>query len=783
MSISLADFPPEVMDEIACRLHPRFVHRLSLTSKTFFNRYSYPTYLFAKNNLEWHPAAIVDVVAIEGIMSGDDEDEDNHEAFQPPSTMILHHDMINLGDQYLAACIAISSLKQSLKLFLDLDMSKINVNEQDTWFLDFTSSKAQHFCYLLSIASIAGDLDLSQANFLVVYFLTAIEDFDTLFILQSKSLLPTDSHHSILTHAIQRNHNNIATWILSLNVVDPSVMENNAFMTAVEAGNVLMIETLLQDVRVYSTIDWNAAMIRAIESDQGENMELLQLIYHKEKTDLWILLPRLPLDGFFQSFHPYRNAFELLTADWNDQHLSHNFQDNCTLFNVSVVAGSLRMVKLVKSWFDWDSPMTPNLLYGLQLARSHQHSDIILYFIQHFSRLKEYTSCVIEAAMVNNLEMLKFFTESAVQEGYTDIWKSNFLSTAAELGHIDIVNYVLSLDQVDISSCNNAALESAIIFNHPRVVELLFQSGRLVNTEMWRWNRKIETSKYWGNIKVRGCFDCWFHEVCYRRFYHFVCIFLEYRDQIGLDISDGFAFRMAATLQPCEEDDDYYDSAWDDESVSTDSSQDESDFEIISASDSHSMDWTRTDDNSAESARFSFVGDRIAICELLLQTGTAIPSEISTDIINAASSLPFHLFNMVIDQGQYTTQSISEVVLKNYECLEIAIRANQLEVFEYLWSFRDTFEYDVLYSALHTAVLYNRTQFVGLIVKSIDKMDEGYDRGGVWYDLLVNMVKKNWNLDFVKGVWVKMKPGVMAKFYKYVVDNGVVDVINALTNE
>ncbi|KAJ3284766.1 hypothetical protein HDU76_008245 [Blyttiomyces sp. JEL0837] len=356
----------------------------------------------------------------------------------------------------------------------------------------------------------------------------------------------------------------------------------------------------------------------------------------------------------------------------------------------------------------------------------------------------------------------------------------NILPVATKFGHVDIVSYILSLDQVDISSINNDAFENAVIFNDPKVVELLLKSGRLVNTQL-RWNSRIQTAKYWGNDHVRSCFNTWFHEVCYKRFYHLVRIFLEYRDQIGLDISDGFAFRMAASLQPCEEDDYDGESESDDESIDSDrNSENESDSQSI-RNDASSMDWTKSDDDS-ESARLTFKDHRIAITELLLKTGTAIPREISTDILNAASSLPFHLFSMVIDQGQYTTQAISELMLKDYECIFLAIRANQLEVVEYLWSFRDTCDYEVLYKALYTAILYNRRRFGGLIVNVIPKMDEDYKHEAVWNQMLEDMVRKNWDLNLVVGVWTKMNRGVKSDFLEYVVDNGVINVVNALTS-
>ncbi|KAJ3329921.1 hypothetical protein HDU76_006869 [Blyttiomyces sp. JEL0837] len=779
--ITLGNLPVEVLDEIAYRLHPRFVHRLSLTSRTFFNRYSYPIYSFAKKNLEWNPDTILDVI-VEAISNDDDEEYDDDEASTQLKT-VLHQDMFFLGDHYLAASISTLGLKDSLNLYLGFDISTFNL---DTWFRDFTSSKVQSFCKLLSIVATAGDLDLSQENFLVVYFLTAVGDLDTFVILQSKEVIPSDCYQQILTHGIQRNHNNLATWILSLNVINPSVMENKAFMAAVEFGNVIMIETLLQDIRVHSTIDWNAVMVTAIDLGHGDNDELLQYIHNKEKTNLWTILPNLELD----CLSPFRHAFELLTQDWNDKQLSHNWEDNCRLFEVSIAAGSLRMVANMQRLLDWDGQQVPHLRSCFDLAVLHRHWDIIEYFIQqkHLFNPYAYVSCLKDAVVVKHIDMVKFVVDSCVQDGYTNVWKvveTDVLPAAAKFGFVEIINYVLTLDQVDISSNCNTALINAVMSNQPSVVEGLLKSGRLVDTPLPRFgftHNDTNTRRFWGSHMTRSCLGTLFHEACYLRFYHIVRIFVECKDQIGLDFSDGFAFRMAASFQELdyqnENDDSENDS--DGESVDGDASDDASDLSSLTDDLSH-MDWSKTDDTS-ESTRYTNEGDRFALCELLLQTGNALPIDLTHDILKAASSLPFYLFKKIMEQGQYTKQDISDLLLTKYDNLKIPIQANQMEVFEYLWAAQeDSFDYEFLYSGLYFAVSYNRQRFGALIVKSIHPIMEEY-RGSstAWFQLLVDMLGNDWDLDLVLGTWVKMSDDVKKRFYEYVVVNELFNVLDAM---
>ncbi|KAJ3329922.1 hypothetical protein HDU76_006870 [Blyttiomyces sp. JEL0837] len=777
--ITLADFPPEVIDEIAYRLPPRYVHRLSLTSKTFFNRYNYPSYAFAKKSLKWHPGAILDFV-MEPSMTGVDDNNETEAGQDPNLTPVLHPDLFRLGDNYLAACISLLGSREIWVLFLDLDIPTINLNEPDTWFLDFTSSKARHFCRLLSIVSAAGDIDVSKDNFLVIYFLTAVGDLDTLINLERKRLLPTDSYNQILTPSIQRHHNNIATWILSLNVVDPSAMENKAFMAAVEAGNLFMIETLLQDPRVRSTIDWNAAMATAIECHHGENRELLHLIHHKDKINLWTVLPKL--QTCYQS--PFRYAFELLTADWNEKQLSPNVQDNCRLYEVAIAAGSLRVVQKMQSLFDWEGPNVPRLRSCFDLAVLHRHWDIIVHFIQqqYLFHPMTYISCLKDAVLDDKLYVVKFVIESAICDDYTQVWRTvetDVLQTAAKFGNLDIVNYILSLDQVDISNNNNTALANALLFNQPRVVEVMLKSGRVVDTEVpWMLSGgRSQTARFWVDEYTRSCFTTLFHEACYMRFYHVVRVFIECGGFFGLNLSDGFAFRMAATLQEpvdCDVDDDNDgDNKSNAESIDTDSSGNTSDLESLSDHPTY-MDWSKTFDGP-ESTRLTMEGDRIAISELLLRTGKAIPLEISTDILNAASSLPFHLFKTVMDQGQYTEDAIVDLLRKDCGCLKIAIAANQIEVFDYLWSLQNTFESEDLYSFLHTAVLYNRERFEGLIIQSIPHMGDDDGSGTDWFELLVDMFRKKWGM--VLDVWIKMNDDVRRRFTGYVLANGLADVL------
>ncbi|KAJ3284767.1 hypothetical protein HDU76_008246, partial [Blyttiomyces sp. JEL0837] len=443
--ITLHDFPLEVLDQIACRLHPCFVHRLSLTSKTFFNHYNNPSYSFAKKNLEWNQDAIVDAIVI---ASADDEDDDEDNEAKPLTT-ILHQHMFNLGDRYLAACIVILGLRESLKLFLDLDISTLNINQQDTWFVDFTSSKT-HFCKLLSIVSTSGHLDLSQYNFLVVYFLTAVVDLDTLVILE----------------------------------IDPSLDGNKVFMDAVEFGNVFMIETLLQDVRVQSTIDWNAAMVTAIKSGHGETQELLQHIYRKEKSNVWSIIPKLEIEHI----PPFHYAFEMLTADWNDEQLSPDQNDNFMLFKTAIAAGSLRMVENIQKVISRGQTFY-TLRKLFDRAVLYRYWDIVEYFIERgFLHSEAYVSCLTEVTTVNNHDMIKFVIDNCINDGYDNVWEENVeqdvLPLAAKFGDLDIVEYVLTLDPVDISSNYNKALVNAVMGNQAKVVEVLLKSGRLVDTPM-----------------------------------------------------------------------------------------------------------------------------------------------------------------------------------------------------------------------------------------------------------------------------------------------------------
>ncbi|KAJ3329924.1 hypothetical protein HDU76_006872 [Blyttiomyces sp. JEL0837] len=772
--ITLGNFPLEVLHRIACRLDPRYVHRLSLTSKTFFNNYNNPSYSFAKKNLEWNPDTILDVVAVEAIATDDDEYYDEEGSTHLKT--VLYQDMFKLGDHYLAATITNLGLKDSLKLFLDLDFSTLNLNEQDTWLVDFTSSKVQHFGKLLSIVAKAGDLDLTEDNFLVIYFLTAVGDLDTLVVLESKGLLPKDCYQQILTHAIERNHNNIATWILLLNFVDPSAQENKAFVTAVEVSNLVMIETLVQDQRVQSTVDWKAVIVAAIESGQGDNDELLQLIHNKEETNIWTILPNLEPD--YQL--PFRHAFELLSADWNREQLSPNLEDNLMLFNASISAGSLRMVDSIQTAIDWRSTIY-NLRQFFDRAVLYRHWHIVIYFIrQGLFHPSTYISCLKDAVLVNHVNLVKFVIESCVREGYENIWnvvETDVLFVGADAGHLDIVNYVLTLERVNLSASNNVTLIRAVMGNKARVVELLLKSGRLVDSPLPFEFREVlnNTARAWGNRKTRLCFHTLFHEACYLRFYQIVRFFLECRDKIGLDLSNGFAFRMAASLQELDVDDEDGENESDDESTEIDSSEDASEYD----DDTFNMDWTATKDDS-ECARLTFEGDRIALCELLLQTGKSLPTELTNDILKAASSLPFHLFKKVMNQGKYTKDDISDILDEKYDSLKIAIQANQLQVFEYLWSTQDSFEFEVLYSALYNSVLYNRKQFGDIVVKSIQGMQEHYTSGIVWYHLMVDMLGKDWHLDSVLAVWVKMNEDIKTRFYQYVVDKELLDVLEAL---
>ncbi|KAJ3318813.1 hypothetical protein HDU76_000715, partial [Blyttiomyces sp. JEL0837] len=300
VSSKIQTLPFEIVDEIAVLLQPRMIKRLSLTCKCFRLRLGDRSDFFAKRYLLVHLYPMLqndndNNSRLDPILNNDNRNKLDTILNNPSllSTTFLN-DIRMLGDHYQAACIGILGIELSVKLFLGHHYTSevfrfykrkdLKMPRDGEWF-DQTMPDAQHFSKLVSIAALAGDIDLEACDFTALFYLAAMGDWDTLVKLYQMKLLPVNSHHRILCEAIYHDQDEVALWVLSFEIVDPSLDNNKALFAAIENGRKAVVQKLLNDQRVVETFDWYAAMVAVIESSWGNDIDLLNLIYRPKPVN------------------------------------------------------------------------------------------------------------------------------------------------------------------------------------------------------------------------------------------------------------------------------------------------------------------------------------------------------------------------------------------------------------------------------------------------------------------------------------------------------------------
>ncbi|KAJ3329920.1 hypothetical protein HDU76_006868 [Blyttiomyces sp. JEL0837] len=151
-------------------------------------------------------------------------------------------------------------------------------------------------------------------------------------------------------------------------------------------------------------------------------------------------------------------------------------------------------------------------------------------------------------------------------------------------------------------------------------------------------------------------------------------------------------------------------------------------------------------------------------------------------VLNAAASLPLHMFKTVMEQAQFTENHVSGLLLQGYNCLENAIRGRQIDVLGYFLSTRDDFEHHILFPALHKGVLYNLEPYAILIVHKL--ANSGYYDAEVstgWLQLMVDALDQKWDMDVILGIWVKMNDiNVKLRFCEHVIDCELYNVVEKM---
>ncbi|KAJ3318811.1 hypothetical protein HDU76_000713 [Blyttiomyces sp. JEL0837] len=738
------------------------------------------------------------------------------------STLI--HDIWFLGDDYQAACIAILGIERSVKLFVgDLytceqspyKLRNLEMPMHGEW-LDNNMSDTKQFCKILSMAALAGDVDLEACDFTAMFFLAGIGDLDTLVKLEQMKMLPANAHHRILCEAIFHKKDDVALWVLSLKVVDPSLENNKALFAAIENGRKAVIQQLVDDARVVSTVDWNAAMVTVIHSTWGNDIDLLNLVY---RTDLVnpvdVIMNAQPWDTTSHS------TFELLSQNLDNNATNFTLSQRDSIFPNAIRVGSIKsVIKFVES--GWLQHFRMPYLY-LRTAAMNQQWEILEYLLSlgefhipnatYFKSYREELGAVVKVAaeygklgiirtvmdMVavynnNDVDIFLFFFDSVMND---------VLDIAARFGQLEVIDYVMKCEDIDIKELTYKCLITSVSENRPESLHAILTSKRQVDV-----NRPFKLSKgSWVSDETypwedTPFFDCLLYDACWFRSFGIVKVLVE-SGPCSLTAYDGLAFRIAAGIMEEEwvTSSGYICGLSESEASFTESEGESCSEDFEDDGNDEGDSWVTEDDFDKDAcqdiaaedgsggngvpARISLAlyryeyNDRISICKYLLDHGAVVPG-MSTKVLEASVSLPIDIFQSVVNHGGFTQDHIAHVASISAS-FKFSTLANQLATLEFLLMTSEKFSCNVLRSGLTAAVTCGLQSFFRAMVNKLsEEKDVNEDNMVEWSRIMIGAVKHGWCNDLVMAIWSKVCKNAKIEVLEYLHDNGLNDVVKAL---